>query len=125
MPSRLLSCWTYCPQYTRPGCGLFGFFSEKLKLSTAFSRPSTSVVGVRERDHVAPFFTLPDPEEFHAGRRLLERLVVANDVGVIREVAGFAGHVAEELQRRRHRGRHRHVIDELGDDARIGRRLLD
>ena len=82
-------------------------------------------VGDRQRDHVAPFVALSDPEQLHPRRRLLERLVVADDVGVIGELAGLARHVAEELQRRRHGGRHRHVIDQLGRDARVRRRLLD
>jgi hypothetical protein len=83
------------------------------------------LVGDGERDHVAPFFTLAEPEQLDPRRRLLQRFVVADDIGVVGEMAGLAGHVAEELQRRRHGRRDRHVIDELGDDARIGRRLLD
>ena len=82
-------------------------------------------VGDRQRDHVAPFVRLADPEQLHARRRLLQRLVVAHDVGVIREVARLAGDVAEKFQRRRHGRRGRHVVHQLGDDPRIGCRLLD
>ena len=56
-------------------------------------------VGDRERNHVAPFLSLADPEQLDSRRRLLERLVVADDVGVIGEMAGLARDVAEELER--------------------------
>ena len=82
-------------------------------------------VGDRDRDHVAPFFGLADLQHRHAVRRLVERLEVADDVLVVRQLARLARDVAEELQRRRHLVRRRHVIDQLGQDARIGGRRLD
>src|SRR5206468_256720 len=41
------------------------------------------------------------------------------------EHTGLAHDVAEELERRRHGGRGREMIDELRRDARIGEHLLD
>ena len=76
-------------------------------------------------EHVAPFVADADLEHRHAIRRLVERIEVAGDVLVVGHVPRLAGDVAEELQRRRHLVGGRHVIDQLGQDARVGRGRLD
>ena len=82
-------------------------------------------VGDRDREHVPPFVAHADLQHRHAIRRLVERVEIADDVLVVRQLAGLTGDVAEELQRRRHLVGRRHVIDQLGQDARIGGRRLD
>ena len=76
-------------------------------------------------EHVAPFVAHANLEHRHAVRRLVERVEVAGDVLVVRHVPRLSGDVAEELERRWHLVGRRHVIDELGQDARIGRCRLD
>ena len=83
------------------------------------------LVGDGEQHHVAAFFGLADRPHRDAIGRLVERLVVALDVLGVGQLAGRAGHAAEELQRRRDRVGRRQVIDELGADARILRVFLD
>ena len=82
-------------------------------------------VGDRDGVHVAPFVAHADLEHRHAVRRLVHRLEVPDDVLVVRHVPGLARDVAEELQRSRHLVGRRQVIDQLGQDARIGRGRLD
>ena len=76
-------------------------------------------------DQVAAFFGLADLPELGARRSLGERLVVAVDVLGVGQFAGLAGNAAEELQRRRHRVGRRHVVHELGGDARVLQVFLD
>ena len=83
------------------------------------------LVGDRDEDHVAPFLALADRPHRHAIRRLVDGGEVAMDVGRPGQLARRARHVAEELQRRRHRVGRRQVIDELGRDPRILEVLLD
>ncbi len=82
-------------------------------------------VGHRDREHVPPLVAHADLEHRHAIRRLVERVEIPDDVLVVGQLAGLTGDVAEEFQRRRHFVGGRHVIDQLRQDARIGRRRLD
>ena len=77
-------------------------------------------------DHlVAAFLGLADHPELHPGRGLGQLLVVALDVLGVGQLSGRAGNAAEELQRRRHGVRRRHMVDKLGGEARVDQVLLD
>jgi hypothetical protein len=83
------------------------------------------LVGNRDRDHVAPLVGHADLEHRDTLRRLVERVEVTCDVLVVRHVPRLARHIAEELQRRRHLVGGRHMVDELGENPRIGGGCLD
>jgi len=94
-------------------------------LPVALEAGDGRLVGDEDHDHVAAFLALADAQQLHARRRLLERLHVAEDVLVVRQLVRCTRDPAEELQRRRHRCRRRQVIDQLGDDPRVLGVLLD
>ena len=77
------------------------------------------------RVHVAPFITHSNLEERRTRRRLIKRIEIANDVPVVRHMSRLAGNVAKELQRGRDFVGRRQMIDQLGQDARIGGCGLD
>ena len=78
---------------------------------TTMSRPSSDL--------------MRDLPELCARRVLGQLFVVAVDVGGVVELAGLAGHGAEELERRGHFGRCGEVVDKLGGEARVGEVFLD
>ena len=95
-------------------------------LLVSVQRLDRRLVGDRQHDHVAPFLALADREQPRAGRRRLrERLEVALHVLVVGELVGHPRDASEELERGGHGRRRRQVIDQLGEDPRVLRVLLD
>ena len=76
--------------------------------------------------HVAAFFGLERHLPELGARGVFGQLfVVAIDVGVVVELAGLAGHGAEELERRGDGLGGGEMIDEVGGEARVGEVFLD
>ena len=79
-----------------------------------------------EHRHVAPFFRLPDVDVPGAPRcRLGDRHQVLVHLVALLEHVPSAHDVAEVLERRRHSLRRGQMVDEVGQESRVARELLD
>jgi hypothetical protein len=83
------------------------------------------LVGDRDNDLLAPFLGRSHRHIFDALGGPSEFLVIPRDIRRIGEFAGRAGDAAEEFERRRHRIRRRHMIDQFGGEALVDQILVD